>query len=444
MQSIRLRLILLFIVVTTTTLGIFAYYEQRLLQYDLEARFQAQQEEVATRLQQNLAQPLWEMDQSVINAKLESALIAQDVQGVYLYIPDQPALLAGLTRTLNGGFEPVHQPPRQHGIAMSVEIFPPAQVDAARRKVSIGRVRIDFSRARVEQILAVALLRRTIEVLVANILLLLVLFFSLRLVFDPLRALRDALRHLASPQAEALQALPLTNLTEFDQVVTGFNATLDKVKNIIAHHRQAEEAARAATETTNLALAQVQEAQAKLLATNHQLALMTVTDSLTGLGNRMKLDQVLAEELRRHHRYRCPFCLIMLDIDHFKQVNDRYGHQAGDQVLVALAQLLRANTRSVDVVGRWGGEEFLLICRDTALPGAHDLAEKLRQAIHAHPFPIETALSASFGVACVQDNDSDHATLLRADQALYRAKAAGRNQVVCAPPSGETTTDAVP
>ncbi|BEV72570.1 MULTISPECIES: sensor domain-containing diguanylate cyclase [unclassified Paludibacterium] len=430
MKSIRLRLILLFVVVTTTTLGAFAYYEQRLLRHDLENRFVALQRDIASRLQQDLAQPLWDMDLGVVNAKLEAALIPHEVQAVYLYVPDQKEALAGLARNLSGSDLPSRAPDQLEDEMRQVLIFPPPQVDPARRKISIGRVSVYFSRAGLEQALSVAMLRRLVEVLVANILLLMVLFFSLRLVFVPLSSLRNALHDLASNQAEDLQALPRTQLLEFDQVVEGFNATLGKVKTVIARHRQAEAAALEASQRTQEALGQVRLAQQELLESNRQLERLTVTDSLTGLGNRMMLDRVLEEQLNRYRRYGGVFSLVLLDIDFFKRINDTHGHPVGDMVLVALAQLLKQSTRSVDVIGRWGGEEFLLICPDTDLFSALELAEKLRQRVESCHFPIIDALSASFGVASVQEDDNAQSLLARVDRALYRAKDGGRNRVV--------------
>lgn len=160
-----------------------------------------------------------------------------------------------------------------------------------------------------------------------------------------------------------------------------------------------------------------------------RLEYLSVTDRLTGVYNRMKLDEVLAAETLRAARSQRPFSVIMLDVDHFKQVNDKYGHQVGDHTLAELAAALRQRLRATDTIGRWGGEEFLLICPDTDLPGVTRLAEMLREHIAGHAFSTRDAQTASFGVASYRAGDTPEDIVSRADSALYRAKHAGRNQV---------------
>jgi diguanylate cyclase (GGDEF)-like protein len=156
---------------------------------------------------------------------------------------------------------------------------------------------------------------------------------------------------------------------------------------------------------------------------------LSITDRLTGLFNRLKLDQAFHDEIERHRRYRQPFSIIMFDVDHFKNVNDTYGHQVGDQVLIELAEILISNVRRIDIPGRWGGEEFLILCPNTTRAGAATLAEKLRTAISAHDFPEVGHKTTSFGVAELSDEDTMSGLTKRADEALYRAKIAGRNRV---------------
>lgn len=153
------------------------------------------------------------------------------------------------------------------------------------------------------------------------------------------------------------------------------------------------------------------------------------TDALTQLANRFKIDELLIQEEQRSVRYKYEFSVILLDIDHFKEVNDTYGHQVGDSVLQEFANILSNNIRSSDVVGRWGGEEFLVICTHTDMDGAYALAESLRQKIENHIFPSIGHKTASFGIAVFQVNDSLESLFKKADEALYRAKEAGRNQV---------------
>ena len=157
------------------------------------------------------------------------------------------------------------------------------------------------------------------------------------------------------------------------------------------------------------------------------------TDALTGLANRRAFDEVAQREIRRALRYGEPLAMIIADIDRFKAVNDTHGHHAGDQVLMSFAHTLSASVREVDLVGRWGGEEFVILMPGTDIEEAMHAAERMRQAVAAAPARLaETSCSytASFGVAAfTADTPSLDALLRRADQALYRAKEKGRNRV---------------
>ncbi|SIS41706.1 PAS domain S-box-containing protein/diguanylate cyclase (GGDEF) domain-containing protein [Neptunomonas antarctica] len=154
-----------------------------------------------------------------------------------------------------------------------------------------------------------------------------------------------------------------------------------------------------------------------------------ISDYLTKLNNRVKLDEELLKEIKRANRYKTPLSVIMLDIDYFKKVNDSYGHQMGDIVLQQIAHILRDNTRAVDTVGRWGGEEFLIVAPSTSLASAVQLAEIIRAVIENHTFDIMDSQTASFGVASHQSDDTLETLTARADKALYRAKNNGRNRV---------------
>jgi diguanylate cyclase (GGDEF)-like protein/hemerythrin-like metal-binding protein len=155
------------------------------------------------------------------------------------------------------------------------------------------------------------------------------------------------------------------------------------------------------------------------------------TDALTGLLNRLGFNGAISREFARSRRYRQPLSVVMLDLDHFKRVNDEHGHSAGDQVLASVARLLEANIRESDVVARWGGEEFVVIAPMTPAGGAIQLAEKLRALMAATPLGPSGAVTGSFGVAEMQAGDTIERLLHRADEALYRAKSGGRDRVEC-------------
>jgi len=156
---------------------------------------------------------------------------------------------------------------------------------------------------------------------------------------------------------------------------------------------------------------------------------LSITDQLTKIYNRLKLEIVFNEEIQRSSRYGEPFSVIMLDIDHFKSINDTFGHEVGDKTLIDIAKILKQNSRAVDTIGRWGGEEFVIILPHTNLNSAISYAEILRAKIETHPFEVVQSARASFGVSSYMDGDDIKSILKRADEALYDAKNSGRNRV---------------
>ena len=153
------------------------------------------------------------------------------------------------------------------------------------------------------------------------------------------------------------------------------------------------------------------------------------TDGLTRVSNRRHLEMLLEEEEKRAARYGNPFCVLLLDIDHFKSVNDAFGHDVGDKVLREMADLLFTSVRSVDHVGRWGGEEFLIVLPEVGLEEARASAVRLRGLIEAHAFEPAGTVTASFGVAEFSRGEGLDVLIRRADAALYGAKQEGRNSV---------------
>lgn len=176
-------------------------------------------------------------------------------------------------------------------------------------------------------------------------------------------------------------------------------------------------------------VSELNQAQSQLEQQNKMLKKLSITDSLTEIFNRLKLDQDLEHEIQRATRNGTAFAVILLDLDHFKRVNDTHGHQVGDETLTIIARLLAANIRGVDIVGRWGGEEFLILCPGTDEQGCTLLAENLRALIEGQQFPTAGPQTASFGVASYQPGEKAQTIVERADLALYRAKERGRNRV---------------
>jgi diguanylate cyclase (GGDEF)-like protein len=171
----------------------------------------------------------------------------------------------------------------------------------------------------------------------------------------------------------------------------------------------------------------------KLQAARNELVALATTDALTDLLNRRSVLLRLEEEMERHRRDRKPLGTILLDVDHFKQVNDRFGHAAGDEVLRQVARGLRETVRPYDAVGRFGGEEFLVVLPGTDPVTLHGVAERLRtrlqEQVRTGPPEAVQAVTASLGIATWRPEEGADAFLARADRGMYRAKAQGRNRV---------------
>ena len=183
--------------------------------------------------------------------------------------------------------------------------------------------------------------------------------------------------------------------------------------------------------------------QEELVAARHKMEQLALTDGLTGLLNRRALMDALRRDEDRMRRAQEPIAVVMTDVDHFKRFNDRYGHQTGDQVLCLVADCLQASVRTGDQVGRWGGEEFLLILPGADVLQASEVAERCRELIANQvledPEHGEIRVSSSFGVASTEGADREDIMSLvqQADQALYWAKEAGRNCVKIYTPGPE-------
>ncbi|MFX4212245.1 diguanylate cyclase [Aliarcobacter butzleri] len=176
----------------------------------------------------------------------------------------------------------------------------------------------------------------------------------------------------------------------------------------------------------------VKQRTEELLVKNAELLRLSITDNLTKLYNRVKLDKSLQEEMNRSLRYNTNFSIILLDIDYFKKVNDNFGHQVGDEVLIESAQILSKNIRNVDILGRWGGEEFLVICPETKIEDAIKVASHINEAIKLHKFSTyPNTITMSLGVASFnKDIKNIDDIILNADKALYQAKEEGRDKVI--------------
>ncbi|HHJ80982.1 MAG TPA: diguanylate cyclase, partial [Candidatus Tenderia electrophaga] len=234
-----------------------------------------------------------------------------------------------------------------------------------------------------------------------------------RSIVTPLESLTSAAGRIADGDLSI--QLPVSRRDELGRLTQVFNQMADNLRH---SHQEFE--------TASLAL----QKQNQLLET------LSITDSLTGLYNRKKLDDILADQFARYQRNQHPFAVLLLDIDHFKILNDSHGHLAGDYVLAAVAKLLSQSIRSVDYAARYGGEEFVIVLPDTMISAAQEMAERIRRKVQATSYDFkEKTITVTLSVGVAESrkcDDSPYAIIARADKMLYEAKRAGRNQVRCA------------
>lgn len=174
----------------------------------------------------------------------------------------------------------------------------------------------------------------------------------------------------------------------------------------------------------------VKQRTEELMHEKEMLRVASTTDQLTQLFNRYRMDQVFNEAADKMKNGGKPFSIILIDVDHFKKINDLYGHNTGDTFLKEIADILRASFRESDTVGRWGGEEFLIFLPNTRLQEAESMGDRLRRSVEGHAFAHVGHQSVSLGVATLYPDETLKSLIHRADKALYTAKKGGRNRVV--------------
>ncbi|MDH3342730.1 MAG: GGDEF domain-containing protein [Gammaproteobacteria bacterium] len=160
-----------------------------------------------------------------------------------------------------------------------------------------------------------------------------------------------------------------------------------------------------------------------------ELEELSITDPLTSIYNRRKFNELLTSEVERSKRYKNDLAIIMCDIDHFKKINDTYGHDVGDKALKTFSEMINKNIREVDMFARWGGEEFMILMPNVNTDNAYSVAEKLRKAVASAKIESAGSITASFGVTDLNPDESIDSFIKRVDQAMYRAKDNGRNKV---------------
>jgi len=249
---------------------------------------------------------------------------------------------------------------------------------------------------------------------------------KLRNTFPFLSRLSDFYKMNRQPILDLLVLFLLVVLTFFFLVLTDISET---VFYFLSRHEAIE------LDEVLLILALILPAYTSIFALRrwaeaNQRLRLAHSDPLTGLFNRRKAEELIQTEAARANRYGRPLSIILLDLDHFKQVNDRYGHPMGDMVLSVIAGVLQRSIRNSDALARWGGEEFIVIASETDLASASQLAERLRLAVEQTPLYAVSNITASFGVVELGATEDFLSVIERADLKMYGAKDAGRNQVV--------------
>lgn len=407
-------IIALIVLLTQIGVGVLAYREQL---RNLTDQAQA----VANITAAAIARPLWALDHSVFEAQVRALEATPAFVSARVF--DELEHLI---------FEHV-APTSAHAdaIVATTAIIEPAH------GASLGRLEVSLSTdsvsAHLRHLFAVGLL--AFFTLVCGFFIVSIQAVR-RVVIRPIRALVDAMRQV---EQKRWVSLPVFSSDEMGELTEGFNRMVnglesgDEASRLLARALKAETAlkqANANLEQVNHALTlEVQERNALTAELERQAS----TDELTLVCSRRRFYEVAASEIERYRRTRAPLSLLLIDLDHFKGINDRFGHSVGDSVLRAFGAAALQTVRAIDVIGRIGGEEFAVLLPACPLSESEQVAERLRHAVHAldlSPFGFPETLTISIGLALLDDADEGIDDVLRrADAALYRAKAAGRDRI---------------
>jgi len=218
--------------------------------------------------------------------------------------------------------------------------------------------------------------------------------------------------------------------SQWQEEISGHSGAWERIERLAARDLAEDLAVMSSAQQITRLYASLRQEQQALAEANRRLKHLAHHDSLTRVWNRYRIEQAMDAELTAAERYARPMALLLFDIDHFKRINDDHGHEMGDRVLTVLASEVESTLRGCDYLGRWGGEEFVVLATSSDLDAGLGLAERLRQRIAAMAIPgLPCRVTVSIGVAAWRPGDTRKSLLTRADDAMYRAKEAGRDRL---------------
>jgi len=360
-----------------------------------------------------LRMALWDMNDEQLRSIAKAIYEMPLVYGVEIFDPNGKALVTMYAPELDTQERKISHEIFIHATYNDNKIYLARVVIYSDDHATFNRIKVGF-------------LMIFLNALIKSAALVLLFFFAFRKHLQrPLHELIQKIQQLDPAKRERIKISPSGD-NELAFLQKSFNELLERIETEERHRSALESQLREELEE------KVRSRTTELEAANSKLQKLATTDALTQLFNRAKLTEVLQRCTSDFEKNAQPLSLILMDIDFFKLVNDNYGHQTGDTVLRQFATILSEYVRGVDTVGRWGGEEFLIICDNTDGNGAYMLAEKLRGIINSFSFHEIGQLTASFGVAQLTEG-MDTQTLIKAtDDALYLAKSRGRNITVLA------------
>jgi diguanylate cyclase (GGDEF)-like protein len=292
-------------------------------------------------------------------------------------------------------------------------------------KIFLANVTLYSSNQVIYERLKVGLAMLLFNAMIKSVALLILFYIAFRKYLEiPLDSLMRQISNLKEKEQQNHYIdVKFKQTNELSTLQNKFNALL---KNI---YTQEEQRIEMVQDQNKYLESLVQERTSELEIANKQLQELATTDALTQIANRSKLDEVINHSIAMNQRYNQLFSIVMIDIDYFKKVNDTYGHLTGDMILQEVSQLMKNRIRSVDTVGRWGGEEFMIIYQEIDCQGTYALADNIRNLVEHHTFKDVKHITISMGVAQFQPESSLEELLKQVDSALYYSKEHGRNQV---------------